>query len=179
MKIPSRGFTFIEIIIYVAVLAVFSILVVDIILVLTESFGRFKTANRINSSAEVALERMVREIRLADDIDVSGSILNVSPGRLILKTIDPLTETTVQKEIFLDVGLVSVLLGLNLKDSMNINDLLNKFDDDFIDILNKVSARIPDNKRQGWRKRIQKSEAYFFDGYGGDRPDNTGEQYHA
>ncbi|OGZ33341.1 MAG: hypothetical protein A3I88_00660 [Candidatus Portnoybacteria bacterium RIFCSPLOWO2_12_FULL_39_9] len=118
MKIPSRGFTFIEIIIYVAVLAVFSILVVDIILVLTESFGRFKTANRINSSAEVALERMVREIRLADDIDVSGSILNVSPGRLILKTIDPLTETTVQKEIFLAAAALTLQGDLSSPQSL-------------------------------------------------------------
>lgn len=101
IKYSSKGLTFIEIIIYVAVLAVLSVLVVNIILVLTESFGRFKAANRLISSAEAALERIIREIRLANDLDISESIFNVSPGRLVLKTVDPLTEITVQKEFFL------------------------------------------------------------------------------
>lgn len=107
----QKGFTFIEIIIYVAVLAVMSVLVVNAILAMTKSFGRFKTVGQINLSAETALERMAREIRLADDIDASRSVFNAHPGRLSLKTINPLTGAPAALEFFLAAATLMLQSG--------------------------------------------------------------------
>ncbi len=96
----KQGFNLIEMVIYIAILSVVSIFVVDSLFKILEAFYRYRVSSSINTSAAVAMERMVREIRLADDIVVGSSVFDANPGHLFLNTIDPVTETATTIEFF-------------------------------------------------------------------------------
>ena len=84
----KRGFTLVEMIIYIAFFALLSSLAVNATLVVMRSFYSLRLTQSINESATTALERMSREIRNAYDYDITQSIFNANPGQLTLKTKD-------------------------------------------------------------------------------------------
>ncbi len=95
-----------ELLIYMAALATVSVLAVNAILIMTKSFGSFKASRALNISAFTALERITREIRLANDLDSAESIFDTSPGQLVLETIDQETENPAVMEFVLDNGVI-------------------------------------------------------------------------
>ena len=111
LKSFSKGLTLIETIIYAAIFALISILVINAILMMTESFNVFRVARNINNSSEVAMERMTREIRWADDINVAESVFGSNPGRLVLNTIDPATGLATTTEFFVLNGALMIREG--------------------------------------------------------------------
>lgn len=119
---PS-GFTLIEIIIYTAILALIFALVVNSLAVVIKAFNQGRLAIKINNSAEVAMDRMVREIRAAYDID-ANSELDSHPGRLILITdslIIPGSTTTL--EFYLDLGRIMVEEEGDFVEALTSSDL--------------------------------------------------------
>lgn len=111
MPLLVRGFTLIEILIYVSMLVIVSVFVINTILIMTKSFGSIKTTRIINTSSEVAMERMIGEIRLADSIDVNLSDFDSHPGKLILNTIDPFTEAVTTIEFSISGNTLQVKKG--------------------------------------------------------------------
>jgi len=101
-----RGFALMELIIYAAILAVISVLTVNAILIMTKSFGSFKASRDLNVSVRTALERITREIRLANGLNSGESVFDVSPGRLILNTVDQETESPATMEFVLNNGAI-------------------------------------------------------------------------
>lgn len=95
------GFTFVELLVYIGLFAVISVLVVNTILMTIKAFNVFRVSQNINSNAELAMERMTREIRLADEINDVLSVFNGHPGQLFLNTINPQTGATTTIEFFL------------------------------------------------------------------------------
>lgn len=83
-----RGFSLVEMIIYVAFFAVLSLVAMQAMLTVMRSFYTIRLTQAINQSATVALERMSREIRNAYDVDSVASTFDTSPGRLMLRTED-------------------------------------------------------------------------------------------
>ena len=83
-----------EMIIYAAIFSAVSLLVVQSLLIITRSFGMIGLTRDINISASTAMERIVREIRFANGIDVANSTFDASPGRLKLNTVDALGAPT-------------------------------------------------------------------------------------
>ena len=96
-----RGFTLVEIIIYIAFFAMLSLLAVEATLVVMKSFHTLRLTQSVNQSATVALERLSREIRNEYDFDVAQSTFGTSPGRLTLKTKDALGANTTM-EFYMD-----------------------------------------------------------------------------
>ena len=88
IKMPSfknnRGFSFIEAVIYVSLLAAMAVLVVGSILSIYRIFIKTKVERSLNINADVALESMIREIRLATSTTISGSAFGSHPGSLRL-----------------------------------------------------------------------------------------------
>jgi len=95
----KKGFTLIETIIYTAIIAVIFILVVNSLSIVIKAFNQGRVAIKINNSAEVAMERMTREIRFAYDIDASSN-LDSHPGHLVLNT---------DVEFYLDSGKIMII----------------------------------------------------------------------
>ncbi len=92
-----RGTTLVELLVYIGILAIATVLVVNAILKMTEIFGKARVERKVALAAETALERMVREIRLANDVPVIQS----SPPYLALNTFADYTGSTAVTKIFI------------------------------------------------------------------------------
>ena len=84
----NRGFGLIEIIVYVSIVALIAIFSINAILSVTKVFAEVKSYNDLRESAVISLERMIKEIRFANDIDIAGTVFGTNPGRLKLNTTD-------------------------------------------------------------------------------------------
>jgi type II secretory pathway pseudopilin PulG len=82
----QRGYTLVEAIFYVAILAVLAVLIVNLLLITSRSFLLFRINRGFNHSAAVAVERLALETRQASTIDLGLSVLDAHPGRLVLNS---------------------------------------------------------------------------------------------
>lgn len=96
----NRGISLIETILYAAIISIVSVFVIGSVLVMMRTFNNIQLARNINISARISMERMIREIRLADSID-GTSVFDFNPGRLKLNTIDS-GDNPATVEFFLD-----------------------------------------------------------------------------
>ncbi|MBI2639426.1 MAG: prepilin-type N-terminal cleavage/methylation domain-containing protein [Candidatus Sungbacteria bacterium] len=80
-----NGFTLIELVVYVALLSVISLVTVNSILILNRTLVSFRLERRLTTSADTAMRRIGRELRLANDVYAS-STLGVFPGVLSLSS---------------------------------------------------------------------------------------------
>lgn len=78
----NRGFSLIEMLVYLAILVLITGAGVTTYLSLDTVLLRNKTERILTHSAGVALERMVRDIRDAEMISGTGSLFGTSPGAL-------------------------------------------------------------------------------------------------
>ncbi|MEK7606399.1 MAG: prepilin-type N-terminal cleavage/methylation domain-containing protein [Patescibacteria group bacterium] len=102
-----RGFTLPELVVYCAILTLLVIVVMMGVAGVMKTYGTVRANQEISRSASTALERIVRDIRSAESIDVINSTLGVSPGVLILTI--PVTEVTDKTvRFYLDNGRVYV-----------------------------------------------------------------------
>ncbi len=106
-----RGFSLIEALVYTAILGVVSIFVVNSILLIIKSFNNYQLTNQASMAGEVAMERITREIRLANDIDKTNSVFNVNPGRLSLLTINPDTQAPTTIDFFISGSALMIKEG--------------------------------------------------------------------
>lgn len=79
----GNGYTLIELVIYVGIVAVVALVVTNSILILNRTLTSFRLERRLATSSETAMRRIVREAHLASDIYASSS-LGVSLGVLSL-----------------------------------------------------------------------------------------------
>lgn len=86
--VSSSGVTLIESLFYVGILGLLVAATISTLVALNTSYENIKSASSIESAAQTALDRMVREIRSATSVDIGNSTLNASPGRLTLQTTD-------------------------------------------------------------------------------------------
>lgn len=107
----NKGFTLIELLIYVAVLAIVSVLVMGTIVMTMRAFNRIKVARAIDDSAKSAMERMVNEIRYASNIDLGQSTLGAHPGKLVLDSVDRTSGATTTIEFSLGGDLLRIKEG--------------------------------------------------------------------
>jgi Tfp pilus assembly protein PilW len=84
MRRRTSGFTLIETIVYVGLVVLFVLLLVEIMIMMSTTYRKLVLARTLAESGAVAMERMTREIRIADDIDLPGSVLDQAAGRLRL-----------------------------------------------------------------------------------------------
>lgn len=84
----KTGFSLTEMVIYVAILSVLTIVTVNSTFSAIRSFAEFRVSRDLNSSGASLMERLTREIRMANGIDAPNSALGTNPGRLKLLTKD-------------------------------------------------------------------------------------------
>lgn len=78
------GASLLETVLYVGIFAILTLLTVNTMLALTRAVGEIRTTRNTISDADIAMERVIREIRAAESIDVTSSVLNTNPGTLVL-----------------------------------------------------------------------------------------------
>jgi len=80
----NSGFSLIEMVIYVAILAVISIVVINMLLSFTGTYKTIVAMRAAENSGIDSMERMTRDIRAASSVDTGNSTLGTSPGVLTL-----------------------------------------------------------------------------------------------
>lgn len=84
----NKGSTLIETLIYILIFGLLSLAVLNALLSLMHSYNLINSSASLESVGETALEKMSREIRVANSLDSAGSTLGSSPGVLVLNTKD-------------------------------------------------------------------------------------------
>ena len=106
----KKGFTLVETLIYVALFGMLSIMLVSSLTAMLRSYTEMRARHDVLNSARVVLERVTREVRGADSVDVGSSTLGTSPGVLKLNTTDSGgTSKTVQFSKNGTSGLIEIL----------------------------------------------------------------------
>ena len=89
------GYSLVEMIIYVAILSVISLLAINTILSFGPSYHSLLAYRLAENSGILSMERMSREIRAATSVDTINSTLGSSPGVLtIVATANSISTTT-------------------------------------------------------------------------------------
>jgi|SRR3989338_516846 len=81
-----RGFSLVEAIIYIGLLVLILVAVINMMLLMSRSYNFLKASRHMQISAITALDRMVREIRNAQSIDIGQSAFGTDVGVLTLNT---------------------------------------------------------------------------------------------
>ncbi len=98
----TRGFSLIEMVIYISILSLITFVVVEISVSFSRTYRDMRVVRAIDSSAVIAMERMVRDIRNARTVAIAQSSLGVNPGVLTLQS----SATTTR--FYVDQGLLKV-----------------------------------------------------------------------
>jgi len=101
----NKGYTLVEMVIYLALLALFLGVIVMVLLGVGQSLTYVQTTLDIQKSAITSVDRIIREVQQATSIDSGNSVFNTSPGTLSLTTKDD-SGNTVTRTIYLDDGRV-------------------------------------------------------------------------
>jgi len=120
--LSKKGYTLLEMVIYTAIFSIMAVLVINSLFVMTKSLRSIKLSRDINNSAQISLERMAREIRLADSID-GTSTLGTHPGYLKLNTVDRTTGTPTTVEFSLVGGQLMITEGASPAVALTSPDL--------------------------------------------------------
>jgi type II secretory pathway pseudopilin PulG len=83
-----RGYSMVEMLVYLAIFSVMSIVVIDSFTTVTRSFDTTHANRDLLESGEVAMEHMSREIRESTNTNVLSSTFGTNPGLLSLSSID-------------------------------------------------------------------------------------------
>lgn len=80
-----KGFSLIEMLVYISILAIMTVAIITVTLSQSQAYADFKVTRNVYTSASASLERMVREIRAADNIIIGSSLFGSHPGILTLQ----------------------------------------------------------------------------------------------
>jgi len=119
----KKGFSLIELIIYLGILTMLIMVSMTAIISITKSFGRMASARVIHSSAITSYDRLSNEIRSADVINSAGSIFGSHPGALSLTKEGSITIFSLENGK-LKVSTDGVSEGYLTKDDVVINSLI-------------------------------------------------------
>ena len=84
----QQGFTLIEMLVYIALVAIIIGALVNTLVVLAQSYKQVLASRTLDSSALLSLDRMTSVIRSSGSIDFSNTTLNSSAGVLTLNAHD-------------------------------------------------------------------------------------------
>jgi prepilin-type N-terminal cleavage/methylation domain-containing protein len=123
----TRGFTMIEMLISIAILALITASLSGALLLMVRTYSKLATARAINRSARSALERLTRDIHNANRIDTVASTLGTNPGLLSLEFSE--AGVLVDREYYIESGVLKVRengveLGPITRASVNIDSLI-------------------------------------------------------
>lgn len=94
-KLHTKGFTLVEMMIYIVIFSLFSIFTINTLLTMTRTFTEARVNRDLITAGNTALERITREIKSADSLSGTGNTLNASYGALSLIVPDGASTKTV------------------------------------------------------------------------------------
>lgn len=111
----QKGFALVETIMYVGIIAVMSVFIINMILSMFFAFANARDIRRLTLDGTIALERITREIRLANAVN-GTSVFDIHPSSLALASVmgsnDP---TPATKEFLVINGRIAMRTNGNLE----------------------------------------------------------------
>ena len=89
---------------------------------MSKSYLGIKVSQNINNSAVSMIERMSREIRWSDDVNLANSVFNSDSGVLVLNTINELGES-VEKRFYIENGVLKIKEGLDEAKDLSVGNV--------------------------------------------------------
>ncbi|MEK7081390.1 MAG: hypothetical protein AAB888_00305 [Patescibacteria group bacterium] len=124
-KNKKSGYSLVEAVVYVTALAFISVVAINSIMLFQNLFLEMKKNRNVGNAAEIAMGRMMREIKNATDISGGGSAFDSNPGRLTVTSLDNLG-TAVSIEFYVENNILKIKENAVAKGSlMPENTLLN------------------------------------------------------
>ncbi len=122
-----RGFTLIEMVVFIGVTVFVVAIITGLLVTYIQAYVAFESASRINTAALNGGGRITREVRLANNVDVAGSVFGTHPGKLVLDTTSGGAPATV--EFFLDGTILKIkqdgiTLGALTQSDVNVDRLI-------------------------------------------------------
>lgn len=84
----NKGFTFVELLIYIGFLSMFLTVMINCVVLFTRSWSTIRANRNLNTAAVSLMERMTRDIRNATALNVASSNFGVSTSTLSITTKD-------------------------------------------------------------------------------------------
>lgn len=84
LKTRTSGYSLLEVLVYLSILAVMTIFVVDSTLSIYRAFLNIRVERQLSINGDVVIETVVRSIRAATSTDVASSVFGTNPGVLRL-----------------------------------------------------------------------------------------------
>lgn len=113
----KNGYSLMEMLIYLAIFTMLSILVINSLITVMTSFSTTRTNRDLLESGSTAIERISREIRQAKTVDTTNSTLGSSPGVLQLNSTDGSGNALLVK-FMVSSGALNMYTGGTLKDNL-------------------------------------------------------------
>lgn len=105
-KYNNKGYTLVEMVIYIAIMSVVLLLIVNTVISLSRSYRDLYALRIVDSTAVDSMERMTREIRGATSVDTVNSTFNTNPG--VLTLISTLGNTSTTTKFYISNGVLKV-----------------------------------------------------------------------
>lgn len=89
-KPTTEGFSLVEILVYIFILVLMLSVIMNIVVSVIRSGRIIQSLKNVENSFMISLERITRETRQAESVNLASSILDANPGRLVLESTDTL-----------------------------------------------------------------------------------------
>lgn len=106
LKKLKSGYSLVEMVIYVSLLTLISVVVIQTILSFSSPYTELMVMRRIEHSGLDAMERMTYSIRRAAVVDTGNSTLGTSPG--ILAVTQNIKTTPINTKFYVDGGILKM-----------------------------------------------------------------------
>ena len=159
-KNSAKGFSFMEMVIYVTILVFIVVVLISTMLVISKTYKKVSVGRTIETSAVLALDRTTREIKNSNSIDATGSVFDSNPGSI---TLSGLTATGSPRtvKIYAENNILKIMENgtyrgqLTASNTSVTNFVLKKIDHDSSDAV-KIEMTI-----QSGTGEYQKSENFY------------------
>jgi len=86
LKLNQNGFSLVELVVYVALVALVGSLVLGLMIPMYKVGVEARVSRRINESGALMMERILRETKDAESVNQTGSVFSVNPGIFKINT---------------------------------------------------------------------------------------------
>lgn len=161
-KNKTKGISIIETVIYMAILAGILVFAANSIILISSIYHKSKISRRVASDAEVGLERIIRETRLAYGVDALSSVFDSDSSVVELESFVSATDLTpISKKLYLNGGRIYLQEGLGSPLALTSSKVtVNKFSASYIFSPNSEALKYEIFLRSGEGKAS--SSAEFF-----------------
>jgi type II secretory pathway pseudopilin PulG len=125
----NKGYSLLEVIIYVAIFAFLSVGAVDFIGDAYGVMAKVSLQRKVNAEGELVMQRLLRETREAYDVRTASTTWNAHPGKLSLYTfLNPTGTATTTADFYISSGVLRLTKGTSTiditSDDISVSNLI-------------------------------------------------------